>query len=88
MRRSFDSKFKAKVGLEAIKEKLTIREIAQKYEVQPCQVQQWKKIALDNVHQTFSTKREKDAKDQDKLVQELYRQIGQLKVENEFLKKT
>ena len=45
MRRSFDSRFKAKVGLEAIKEKLTIREIAQKYEVQPCQVRPWKKIA-------------------------------------------
>ena len=88
MRRSFDAKFKAKVGIEAIKEKLTIREIAQKYEVQPCQVQQWKKIALDNIQQTFSRKREKDIKDQDKLVQELYRQIGQLKVENEFLKKT
>lgn len=88
MRRSFDAKFKAKVGIEAIKEKLTIREIAQKYEVQPCQVQQWKKTALDNIHQTFSRKREKDVKDQDKLVQELYRQIGQLKVENEFLKKT
>ena len=88
MRRSFDSRFKAKVGLEAIREKLTIREIAQKYEVQPCQVRPWKKIALDNIRQTFSLKREKDAKDQDKLVQELVRQIGQLKVENDFLKKT
>lgn len=88
MRRSFDAKFKAKVGIEAIKEKLTIREIAQKFEVQPCQVQQWKKTAIENIHHTFSAKKEKDAKSHDKLVQELYRQIGQLKVENDFLKKT
>ena len=88
MRRSFDSKFKVKVGLEAVKEKQTIREIAQKYEVQSSQVQQWKKAILDNIEASFSSKREKEHKDQEKLIQELYRQIGQLKVENEFLKKT
>ena len=88
MRRSFDSKFKAKVGLEAVKEKMTIREIAQKYEVQPCQVQQWKKNILDNVGDSFGSKREKESKNREELIQELYRQIGQLKVENEFLKKT
>ena len=87
MRRSSDSKFKTKVGLEAIKEKLAIREIAQKYEVQPSQVQQWKKSLLDNIGHSFSSKREKETKDQEQLIQELYRQIGKLKIENDFLKK-
>ena len=88
MRRKFSSKFKTKVALEAIQEKLTIRDIAQKYEVQPSQVQQWKKSLLAHSEDLFSAKAEKQQKNQDQLIDELYKQIGQLKVENDFLKKT
>ena len=88
MRKKFNSKFKTKVALEAIKEKSTIREIAQKHEVQPSQVQHWKKSLLDHSEDVFNAKVEKQQKDQGQLIDELYRQIGQLKVENDFLKKT
>lgn len=87
MRRNFSSKFKSKVAIEAVKEKNTMRELAQKFEIQACQVQKWKKNLLENVSYLFTDKRSSEEKDQESLVQELYQQIGRLKVENDFLKK-
>jgi transposase-like protein len=86
MKRSFDSKFKSKVALEAVKGEKTIAQIASEYEVHPNQVSQWKKKMLKNLPDVFATKKEKrDRKDYPE--DELLRQIGQLKVENEFMRK-
>jgi len=85
-KRNHSIEFKTKVGLEAIKEKQTIEEIARKYEVHPSVVKNWKKLVLDNIGNCFS-KETKTNKITESEANELYAQIGKLKVENDFLKK-
>ena len=87
MRKGFNAEFKSKVALEVIKEEKTIAELSSKYEVHRTQITDWRKRALRGVKEVFKGKQEKVNKENEKLVDELYRQIGQLKVENEWLKK-
>jgi putative transposase len=86
-RRQHSAEFKARVALEALKGERTLNEIAADYEVHPVQVQQWKRQALEGIGSVFSSKREKAATDQEALTAQLYQQIGQLKVEVDWLKK-
>lgn len=88
-RRKFTAEFKAKVVIEALKERNTLEEIARKYEIHPNQITTWKKDFMANASRVFSTG-EKEAlnqKQQDELVEKLYTQIGQQKVEIDWLKK-
>ena len=86
-RKSYNAAFKAKVALEAIKGQRTINEIASAYEVHPNQVTQWKKQAVSQLSEIFSNGRARaDAAEED-LRNQLYQQIGQLKVELDWLKK-
>jgi transposase len=85
-RRKFGADFKAKVILEALKERSSIEELAKKYELHPTQINTWKKEAVANMAAVFGTKDEASA-DHEKHTEKLYAQIGQLKVENDFLKK-
>ena len=78
---------KVKVALEAIKGEKTASEITSNYGIHISQVNNWKKQALDSIPDAFSGKRKKHDADQQELIDELYKQIGQLKVENDFLKK-
>jgi transposase len=87
MRKSFSPEFMAKVALAAIKEDSTIAELSSKYEVHRTQIGNWRKQALEGLTEIFKGKRDKSRKDNEKLIEELYRQIGQLRVENEWLKK-
>ncbi len=87
MRKSFNAEFMAKVALEAIKEEKTIAELSSKYEVHRAQITNWRKRVLVGVRENFKGKQEKVNKENVMLVDELYRQIRQLKVENEWLKK-
>ncbi len=87
MKKRFDAAFKAKVALEALKGQKTIAELARLYEVHPNQIGQWKKQIQAEMPKVFNGKRDRDEKDQAELVEELYRQIGQLKVELDWLKK-
>jgi len=88
MRKSYTAEFKARVALEAIKEESTIAEIASKYEVHPNQVTTWKKNFIENSAQLFIDKRTKKAKKHAEVKEErLYKTIGKLQVENEFLRK-
>lgn len=87
MRKSFNPEFMVKVALEAIKEEKTIAELSSKYEVHRTQITNWRKRAYGGIREVFKRKQEKANKENEKLVDELYRQIGQLKVENEWLKK-
>jgi transposase-like protein len=85
-RRKFNSAFKAKVALEAIRGQVTLAELSKKFEVNQVVIARWKAEFLANMSTVFekSDKAEEPAVD----TQELYAQIGQLKVENEFLKKS
>ncbi len=86
-RKNYSAKFKTKVALEAVKEQLTLSEIASKYEVHPNLVTQWKKKLLDGTESIFLDKRSKKESNNEELVDDLYRQIGQMKVETDWLKK-
>lgn len=85
--KAHDSALKAKVALEAIKGEKMIGQLATEYRVHPNQIGQWKKKVLKELPSLFSDKRERQDKGRDELEAELYRQIGQMKVEVEWLKK-
>lgn len=87
IRRVHPPAFKAKVAIEAIKETKTIAELASQYAIHPTQITKWKRTALDIITQGFSTQQKHREHDDRELIQELYRQIGRLKVEVDFLKK-
>ena len=86
-RRNHSAAFKAKVALAAIKGDKTIAELASEYEVHPNQITQWKKKLLEATPEVFSHCRQRDRQKQDELTEHLYQQIGQLKVEVDWLKK-
>ena len=86
-RRKFSADFKAKVVLEALRERSTIEELARKYELHPTQINTWKKEAVARMSTVFGTAKGDEAADHEKQTEKLYAQIGQLKVENDFLKK-
>jgi len=86
-RKSYSGKFKSKVAIAAIECKKTIAELASEYELHPNQISMWKSQLLDQAEELFTDKRRKDKPDSDEIVDELYKQIGQLKVELDWLKK-
>jgi transposase-like protein len=86
-RRMRDAAFKAKVALEAVKGEKTLTQLAGEYGVHPNQIGQWRKKLLKELPILFSERGDHREKDRDELEAELYRQIGQLKVELEWLKK-
>ena len=86
-RRQHSGEFKAKVALEAIRGERTTNELAAEYGVHPVQITQWKKVALEELSKIFSSRRGAKQKDEDALKAALYQQIGQLKVELDWLKK-
>ena len=86
-RRKFTAEFKSKVVIEALKERSTIEELAKKYEVHPTQINTWKREFLGKASSLFNDKNEREDKQNEIDTEKLYAQIGQLKVENDFLKK-
>ncbi len=88
MRKRYDKEFKAKVALEALKGEKTLQELAVTYAVHPNMVALWKKQILEHATVLFEKEgKDKDAEDAERKQDELFKQIGQLQVENEFLKK-
>lgn len=86
-RKKYSAQFKAKVAIEAVKGNKTINEIAGEFGVHPTQIQQWKKQLLEELPNIFSKKRANKAKETEELTAQLYQQIGQLKVELDWVKK-
>ena len=87
-RRKFSAAFKTKVVLEMLKERKTISELAQQFEIHPNQLSAWKKEFLQNAEKAFSDENDNvRVRRAEKDKEELYKQIGQLKVENDWLKK-
>ena len=85
-RRVFSKDFKSKVVLEALKEKETIEVLAKKFELLPNQISMWKSDAIKNISLLFSGEK-LVVKKEVIPVEKLYAEIGQLKMENDFLKK-
>ena len=86
-RKQRTAELKAKVAIAAIKGTHTAGEIASMYGVHPTQISVWKKQALEELAQVFSSRRSSAVRAQEDLTATLYQQIGQLKVELDWLKK-
>lgn len=88
IRRKHGSQTKAKVALEATRNELTLSEIASRYKIHPIQVSKWRKELLERAHELFADGRSRTSESgETSTIEELYEQIGRLKVENDFLKK-
>ena len=86
-RKVYKPEFKAKVALEAVKGRLTINQIADLYGVHPNQISNWKKQFLESLPQIFDNRKQSLAVETEELTNQLYQQIGKLKVELDWLKK-
>lgn len=86
-RQKFGADFKAKVALEAIKNELTLPELAKKYDVHPTQVKDWKSLLMSQAQDVFAKKNSDTLRTNDKYIEALERKAGQQAVEIDFLKK-
>ena len=88
MRKRFDEQFKATVALEAVKEERTLQELSEKYQVHPNQISAWKKKLLEQSATIFERKNKKDEEyaQLKKEKEELFRQLGEMQYQNEWLK--
>jgi len=84
-RRKHSPSFKAKVALEALKGEETVAQIAARYGVHPNMVAKWRKALYDEAATLFGENHARKKKEEEDLVARLYQQIGQLKVERDFL---
>jgi len=84
-RRKQSPSFKARVALEALKGGETTAELASRFEVHPSQIRTWKKALAEGATGIFGDDQGDKKKDDAKLIAQLYQQIGQLKVERDFL---
>lgn len=89
VRRRHSSEFKAKVALEAVKGQKTLNELGAEFGVHPVQIAQWKRQLVEASPAAFESGsgRHDHTRDQEQLVEQLYQQIGQLKVEVDWLRK-
>lgn len=87
IRKNHDATFKAMVALEAVKEEKTLAELSSEYSVHANQIGQWRKQLLKELPTLFSDRKKKAEREREEVESELYKQIGQLKVELDWLKK-
>ena len=85
-RKKYSAEFKAKVALAALKNEETAAELAQRFGVHPTMITTWKRALLDGASEIFDKNRTSQ-KQTEETIDELHRQIGRLKVENDFLSK-
>ena len=86
-RRQHTAELKAKVAIAAIKGERTANEIATMFGVHPSVIAKWKKQGMEEFAQIFTNRRSENVRAQEDLTATLYQQIGQLKVELDWLKK-
>lgn len=91
-RRNHDQNFKTRVVLEAFKEQKTLAQLSAQFELHPNQITDWKKQAVAAMPTVFGDQSDRhkslpDSEQIELITAPLYQQIGQLKVEVDFLKK-
>jgi len=86
-RRRYSKELKARVALDALKGQKTVSEIASEYKIHPNQVSQWKKKALDGMSESFARGKSNEVEDLESERDRLYRKVGQLQIEVDWLKK-
>lgn len=91
VRRQFDGKFKSKVVIETLRERKTLSELCKDYDLHPNQITDWKKQVIEGLPEIFDKGQARENKSQiidiEEITSPLYQQIGQLKVELDYLKK-
>jgi transposase-like protein len=87
-RRKHSPAFKAKVALEALKGEETVAQLASRFEVHPSQIHKWKREMAEGAVSIFGGDHNQKKRDDEALIAKLYQQIGQLKVEKDFLEST
>ena len=88
-RRKFSNKFKSQVAVEAIKERESLAELANRFELHPNQISQWKREFLEHADLAFGGASESSYTiDHEKDKANLHRKIGELEMEKDFLKKS
>lgn len=85
-RRKFTSEFKTKVAIEALKERYSLAELAERFELHPNQISQWKQEFLEKSSDVFDKKSTK-SKEKEVDLDKLYAKIGKLEMERDYLKK-
>ena len=85
-RKIYPKELKARVALEALKEAKTIAELSSEYEVHSNMISKWKKQLQDNITDIFIRKNEQEP-DTQQQIDNLYKEIGRIQVENAWLKK-
>ncbi len=86
-RKQHSAQWKAKVALAAVKGDRTTSELAAKFQVHPTLVSQWKRQLVDGAEQVFGRDQQREFREQEALVADLYEQIGRLQMELAWLKK-
>lgn len=86
-RRKFSSEFKSQVAIEALRERYTLSELAQKFELHPNQISQWKQEFLARSRTIFDSSVKGKADQSEADIEKLYNKIGRLEMERDFLKK-
>ena len=83
MKKTFTSKMKLKIALEAIKGDMTIRELGSRYEVSPAQIHRWKQQLLEHGAELFESSQKSTRGAHEQEIQKLHANIGRLTVEND-----
>lgn len=85
MRQRFSAEFKSKIALLAVQGEMPVAQICSKYKIDAAQVTRWKQELLDGAKNVFVNKKDSELEKKNEEINQLYKQIGKLTVQNEFL---